>query len=289
MLRSNLSPLFDPSAAPAVILLFLLGGFLLNGAVAYTAWRRGSLAPSGAVAGTMLGLALFAAGGFLFWCLMGAFFVSSTLLTRMGRQRKRSLERLHEKGGRRDGAQVLANGGAGLVAAILFAATGTDFFATALAAAFAEAAADTWASELGVLGRKRPVSILNLQPVEPGTSGGVSPAGTAASAAGAGFVAFVFAGIRFLQGVPIPRLLVPAVIIAAAGFAGALLDSVLGATVQAAYRDPETGEYTERRRSAGRPNLLIRGIPIMTNDAVNLAGTVSAAVLGGLLAGLLPG
>src|SRR4051812_41784313 len=71
---------------------------------------------------------------------------------------------------------------------------------------------------------KEPRSVLTGRVVAAGTSGAISTAGTFAALAGAGFVAVV----TMLLGWS-PRLASTLVI---AGFAGALLDSLLGATVQ---------------------------------------------------------
>ena len=70
------------------------------------------------------------------------------------------------------------------------------------------------------------------------------------------------------------------------GFLGSLIDSVLGATVQAQYWDRVKESYTERRHDAvGTANRLVRGFHLLNNDAVNaLSGLVSMTVLFGVIA-----
>ena len=71
-----------------------------------------------------------------------------------------------------------------------------------------------------------------------------------------------------------------------AGLVSCLLDSVLGATAQALYRDRISAQLTERPTAGGLPNTLIRGWGWMNNDRVNLACTVAGATLVGASLGL---
>jgi uncharacterized membrane protein len=65
------------------------------------------------------------------------------------------------------------------------------------------------------------------------------------------------------------------------GFLASVLDSLLGATVQARYRDLSTGAETEQSFSVAGPNRLLRGWRWMNNDRVNLFATAAGA-MGGL-------
>ncbi|MBU8913199.1 MAG: DUF92 domain-containing protein [Spirochaetales bacterium] len=271
--------------------LFLAIG--LNAAVALVArWRR-SVSRSGAVAGFLVGSIILVAGGFSIWGMLMLFFVSASVISRVGATAKAGLASMHEKGGERDAVQVLANGGAGLVGSILFAATGEPAFAAAAAGGFAAANADTWASELGVLSPTPPRSVVGRKELPPGASGGVTRMGTLASVAGSALIAVWFVAWAWAQRTPSggtvgggigaapaqAALLV--MIITAAGAAGSLIDSLLGATVQALYRT-ESGALTERRRSGGTANAVIRGFPAVNNDVVNSMSTMAAAVIAGV-------
>ena len=89
----------------------------------------------------------------------------------------------------------------------------------------ATAAADTCSSEVGKAYGDRTMGITTLQPVPPGTEGGVSLEGTLAGAAAAALVAAMG---------PVGRLyawtLVP--LVAVAGVLGSLAESVLGAVAE---------------------------------------------------------
>lgn len=257
----------------------------LNGLAAGGAARRDAVTAGGAVAGFVVGAGILALGGWLSWVLLMVFFGSSSVLSRLKASAKNSLDALHEKGSRRDHVQVLANGGVGLIMSAVFAATGQPMFLIALAVSFAAANADTWASEIGILAARRPVSILTGRPLPRGTSGGVTPLGFLASAAGSGLVAAVFtAGYGLRVGWSWSLVAVFAVV-TAGGFLGSVIDSVLGATVQAQYTDRDTGEATERRhgRHGARPNTLSRGFAAVTNDVVNAVSCVLSTVAGAAL------
>ncbi|WP_455383710.1 DUF92 domain-containing protein [Salinispira pacifica] len=264
---------------------------LLNGALAAGAFWRRAVTLSGAIAGFAVGAAILILAGWTAWFCLGAFFVTSTIASRIGRDRKSGISLVQDKGDRRDAFQVLANGGAGLIAALLPVAAriaGSDgahqtdaahLWLVVIAAAFAEANADTWSSEIGVLSRRKPVSIVNRRPILPGMSGGVSPLGFAAAAAGSALVAVVFvASTLIFRIAPGPATLaIEAGIVVVAGWLGSVLDSLLGATIQPIYLTPRTGDLTERRENAAGPNARIRGLPFVTNDLVNFLSTVAAA------------
>ncbi|NCC32693.1 MAG: DUF92 domain-containing protein, partial [Chloroflexia bacterium] len=69
---------------------------------------------------------------------------------------------------------------------------------------------------------------------------------------------------------------------------GALIDSLMGATVQAIYAYPD-GRETERRVARdGRPTTFLRGWQWLNNDMVNLISSVAGALLA-ILTGLALG
>ncbi len=251
----------------------VLVGWLAAGAVAWGAYRAGSLERSGAWAAWVVGGLTFGFGGWAWACLLLAFFISSSALSHALAQRKRGLSEKFAKGHRRDWGQVAANGA---LAALLATAHAWQpenrWLWVAFAGALAAVNADTWATELGVLARSAPRHILNGKPVPRGTSGGVSLLGLAAALGGAGLL-----GLCALLGETALRA---AWAITLGGWLGALVDSVLGATVQAMYFCPQCQKETEHApvHTCGTPTRHVRGWSWMNNDVVNFIAALTGAL-----------
>jgi uncharacterized protein (TIGR00297 family) len=254
-----MSPLLS-AAAPAIL-------------IALAAWRAHALTASGAIAAAAVGICHFYGGGWLGAGALLAFFVTSTALSRLGKRRKDTLG--FEKGGRRDAAQVLANGGIAALCALLVPVGGA-WQIPAMLGALAAANADTWATEIGTLWGATPRRITTLKPARPGESGAVSGAGTLAALGGAALIGLV--ALSF--GKSLALLLA----VTGAGFLGALADSLLGATVQAQWRDA-SGRWIERANDAsGAAHTRVQGVPWFGNDPVNAAATLIGALVAALLA-----
>jgi uncharacterized protein (TIGR00297 family) len=247
-------------------------GVVLAAVVALVAYRAGALSRSGAIAAFVVGAIVFGAGGWPGAALLLAFFIPSSLLSRIGKSRKRAIGEGIEPEPR-NGWQVLANGAVAAVCALAGLHEGSRV-AAAFAGAFAAASADTWGTEIGILSGRAPVSLLTLRGVAPGRSGGVTPLGLIASIAGA----FLVAGVAALLG------LASLWIVTAGGVAGALLDSLLGGSLQALRWCPRCHCDCETRLHAcGAVTELRRGAGWMENDAVNFAATLCGAAVAGLL------
>jgi uncharacterized protein (TIGR00297 family) len=257
---------------PDITLSQILIGFGLAILTGLAAWRTGALAVSGAVSASLVGGLIFSLGGLPWAALLLTFFISSSALSKLFRQKKAALAEKFAKGSQRDWGQVLANGGVGAFLVLLHALYPDQFWPwLAYAGAMATVNGDTWATELGVLSPKMPRLVTNGQPVERGTSGGVTLAGIGATLAGAALVALVMSltdGRAALASVMI--------VIPLAGLAGATFDSLLGATVQAIYYDPERKKETERVIPGAEP---VRGWAWMNNDAVNFISSIFGALL----------
>ena len=247
------------------------------------AGRAGSLAPSGRWGAVIVGTAATAAG----WgwaALLVGWFVASSALTRLGQVQKLARTAgVLAPSSARTAIQVGANGSLFALGALAGTLTeGTAAWVMALGA-LAAAAADTWATELGVLWGGPPRSLFGGDRIAPGMSGGVTAVGLLASVAGAAAVGVAGAGL--VPTLPWGSL---AVAVATAGVLGGLADSALGATVQARRWCATCAKETERdMHDCGTRTAHARGLRWMTNDTVNLLATLVGALAALALSGLL--
>jgi len=251
----------------------MLIGFGLASIVAGLAYLAGSLSISGAVAAVCIGIMTFGVGGGMATILLLLFFISSSLLSKVGGVQKKRVASAFAKGGRRDWAQVLANGLLASSMATLYGISGELVWLAGMAGALAASNADTWSTELGVLAKRWPRRILSGEIVEPGTSGGITLEGTLASLAGATLIALAAAiGLR-------EWLFLPVVILA--GFLGGFVDSLLGASVQTIYFCSQCGKETERHpaHACGTPTTYLRGWRWMNNDSVNCIASLTGMMI----------
>jgi uncharacterized protein (TIGR00297 family) len=182
------------------------------------------------------------------------------------------------KAGRRDAMQVLANGAVFAVTAVVagqMSLPAATFFSAAALGALAAASADTLATEIGTLAGGQPRSLISWRPVPPGTSGGVTLAGSLAMVGGALLIAI---GSRALG-------LGSAVLAAAVGgVAGALADSLIGAVLQERRYCARCDLATEQRlHDCGATTSLAGGVAWLDNDLVNLCATLVGATVAATL------
>jgi uncharacterized protein (TIGR00297 family) len=242
-------------------------------AIALAAWTLRWLTFDGAVAAALVGGAVAAFGGVRWAIALLAFFATGTALTLVGRRRKPQPE---HRGRGRTAAQVAGTGGVAALLSVLWGAgLAPPGVRGALPAAFlgalAAAAADTWSAEIGMLSPHPPRMVTTGQSVPVGTSGGVTAVGSLAGVAGAAVIA--------AAGATDARVFAAAW---GAGVAGMVLDSLLGATIQATFRRPD-GAIVEDPAGATP----VRGIAWITNPVVNVFATAAGALLAVLIARLL--
>jgi uncharacterized protein (TIGR00297 family) len=268
-------------------LIQLALGFLFAALIAFAATRAKSLSRSGGWGALLTGTLIFGLGGWQWAVLLLAFFISSSVLTRLFGRKKSSLDEKFEKGGTRDIGQVLANGGVASIFAVLhFIFPEASWTWLGFAASMAAVNADTWATELGVLSPVKPRLLTTWKPVERGTSGGVSLHGTLAAVGGAAFIALLAALCApSLKIDSLPSFLPLLGIVLLGGFLGAVFDSFLGATVQAIYKCPQCDKETEKhpRHTCRTETMQVRGWRWLNNDLVNVGCALMGAMVGALL------
>jgi len=257
---------FMLNAPPAENALFSLG-VGMSVVVAVAAYRHRALDLSGAFSAFLLGTVIFGIGGWRWTLPILVFFVSSTLVGKVGRDRRAGIEAVVAKGGARDVYQSMANGGLAMAIIIL-----AYFFEDArwyyvFLGTLAAVSADTWSSEIGMLSKRQPISMTTWKPVPRGLSGGVTRLGFLAGLLGSLLV--VSTGLIFDSHLMVVNQLF--LVILVSGFLGSIADSFFGATIQAIFRCPACDGLTERKRHCdGRETVLHSGSRFVNNDVVNV-------------------
>jgi len=242
---SNLFPPHRLLTAAVVALAFAALGRRMRG-----------VSSLGALVGAAIAFALYAGAGLGAFLALASVFVLAWTTTRLGLQRKRALGTAERHDGR-SASQVLANLGVAAGCALWYAVSARNpVCLLALAAALAEAAADTVSSEVGQAWGSTTRLITTWRTVPAGTDGGLSLPGTTAGICAALLVSLVCGFTGLLPG---RWLALPA----GAAIGGMLADSLLGASL-------------ERRHW-------------LTNDQVNFLSTLAAAVLAWVIGSSISG
>ncbi len=289
---------FATAMLPWGLVIGIASGMALNGLVMSWAMLKGHLTKRAAMTAFAIGIILWMIEP-LFFIVLLTFFVSSSLLSKLHAHKKKEAQERVAKGSTRDVHQVLANGSAGLIVAFVYAISSFVALpswiqlsaAFSVIAAFAAPNSDTWSTEIGMLSTSKPRWIIDLRKVvEPGTSGGITSKGTTAAAVGG----LLVAGTGFLLGAALglfsvfePRHWLAFILVVTAAFLGSIVDSVVGATVQATFRCQSCGKETEKRVHCSKPTTLLRGTNWIDNDAVNFIASAFAAASTYLVATIL--
>ncbi len=227
--------LLEARADDHIRMMLGLGLSLIIGILAFLLnW----LSLDGMRAAVLFGTAVLGTGGWLPASAVLVFFISSSILSKRtpGENEVAEAFLASRTKARRDGWQVWANGFWVVFFLIAWFIFEESAHLIAAYAAISVAVSDTWATEVGCRNPGKTVLITSLKKVEPGTDGGISFKGMVAALAGA---------------LLIPLLLFPvsnrvdltvALVIAISGFAGSLLDSLLGAKFQYQIKDEKSSE-----------------------------------------------
>jgi len=248
---------------------FLLA-FIFAFAISFTSFKYKLLTKSGAISAFVLGFIVFAFGGIKFTLPLITFFLTSSLLSKIRKNKNKIVEEYFDKSGTRDGFQVFANGGLGIPLVISNYIFHSEIFYLYYISVFAAVCADTWATEFGTMFKTKTYNILNFKIAEQGISGGISLNGIFASVS-----ASILISISALNWIEI-NLNKYFMMIIFSGVLGSLTDSFLGAALQLQMKCKVCNKITERKIHCGENTIYFKGIKSLNNDAVNFLTGLSA-------------
>ena len=254
----------------------MLASLLATGFVILS-YRFRLLDLGGAIATCLMGLSLYLLGGWHWLGVVMLFFLIGSFLSKWLAPSAEKQNPIEEKGHVRDAGQVYANGGVAWFCVVAYALFPSELWYGAFLGSIGAAAADTFATEIGRLSKRNPRLITTGKTVAPGTSGGVTVPGMLASLAGAFLIACAGTLLLWRE-----EAWLSIAVITLAGLAGSLVDSILGASVQAGFMTDD-GRFTERRYGNKNENQWVKGWHWLGNDRVNMVCTLTGGLLGGFL------
>ena len=258
--------MIEPTAA--LLEFFVVVGVALAAVLLRTIDARGFLAS------VTVGVAIVYGGGFSWFIVVAVFFILAVVFTLYKYGYKRKLGGAQAKGGARNWPHILANGGLASILAIFNYLAPGPAVAAMFLGAISTSAADTAATELGLLSHSRPRLITHPSRwVFPGTSGGVSVLGFGGAALACLVIGILAAPLGVLDEW---YLVIPACLVG--GLFGTVIDSVMGATVQRKGYCVVCMKPTEDLKHCGEWSRTTSGSPFVENNVVNVLSTVAGAI-----------
>ncbi|EMD45617.1 transmembrane protein, putative [Entamoeba histolytica KU27] len=260
--------------------------------IPFLAVIKGSLTLDGAIVAGITGLIHLSTGISPALYIM-AFFITSSILTKVGMNKKRMLEEKYVEESKRSSIQVLCNSLLATLSCIMLLLTGAQNGASAcfglssfqiflygiIPGFYSCTNGDTWSSEVGILSKTQPFHIITFKQVPAGTNGGVSSLGLI-SGFGGSLLIGLLGGLVFLMNCPfdITLFVLVSSSITISGVLGNLLDSILGGTLQYSGWDEKRKCVV---RKSGDNVIRISGVDVLSNSAINfITSSISGIICG---------
>lgn len=244
---------------------FLLS-LLVSSLILYFALKKNAITLDALSVALLTGAILYICGGVYIYLALIGFFILASYVSSLDNSYKKSIikDKFKKENGR-NYIQVLANSLPALIFSFIFYLTDNHKYLILSFVILSAASADTFASEIGFLSKRKVYSILTLKQVPRGLSGGVSFLGILGSILGS-FLLSLFSYFEFgLVGVKFCFIM---------GFISSIIDSILGLIFQRKYLRLDGSLSDFKEYEDDKP---IRGFSFVSNNTVNL---VSLTIIG---------
>jgi len=225
------------------------------------AYKLKSVSISGAIGGFLVGIFIFGSGGWVLISPLVFFFISSSFLSIIK----------NKKPSQRDVMQILANGGAPTFFALSYFFFQDQIFLLGFLGSLSASTADTWATEIGFLSKKRPYLIFTSRQVKKGVSGSISLLGTFGSIAGAlsiGLISFYI--FEFKNTIALITLI---------GSMGSFIDTLMGRYIQGKFYCTKCNKDIEQYFHCGAETILTSGFKWIDNNLVNFIASLTSGII----------
>jgi uncharacterized protein (TIGR00297 family) len=227
----------------------------------------------GFLASFAVGYSILIGGGPGWFVIVAVFFTLGVGFTFYQYSYKKRLGGAQEKGGARNWPNILANGGLASLFAVGEYFRADPIFPVLFLGSISTSAADTVATELGLLHPSEPRLITKPNvSVPPGTSGGVTSLGFLGALLASVVIGAMALTLRVFPAGPVVIL-----VCAVGGLTGAVVDSFLGALVQRKGYCAICLKPTESLNHCGERTKSTGGIPFVENNVVNFLSTLAGA------------
>lgn len=250
--------------------LFL--GILFGSMISISSYKLNLLSITGAVSTFVLAFIIFGLGQYKWTIPILSFFIFSSVISKVRKLINPSADKYSVRKGKRDHIQVFANGGIPVILILIYQLQSSELIYIAYVSAIAAVCSDTWSTEIGTMVKTKTINIFNLQEIEQGLSGGVSINGFLGAVIGSFLI--TVSAIPWLNNLSVVML-----IIFLSGILGSLIDSILGASIQAKYKCNICGDITETLIHCGEKTYKKSGVKWINNDVVNFAASSFGALV----------
>ena len=247
--------------------------------ISFFAYKIKVIDKSGILTAIPIGYTILYFGEVSWFFILLLFFIIASVFTKYKYKQKLKLGVSQENHGARNWKSVLANGMPVASLAILYYLfDNSPMFMLSFVGSISFALSDTLATELGLLSKEKPRSILTGKEIEKGESGGITLRGEIAaiiSSLAIGSICGIWLSKNEVSQIPI-------IIIAAlvGGVLATNLDSFLGSTIQAKYRCVNCKKCLEMKViHCNRFTIRERGTSFIDNNVVNFLGAIISALI----------